>query len=120
VSAAFTPGPWVPTYFTRPDGTEIETVEQVAETTAHSARQGDGTTLHGVTLTGDDDGVVVCYTGNGPTSEANARLIAAAPDLYDALDNLVANVTEAFPALADLGPITKAHAALAKARGEAL
>jgi hypothetical protein len=33
--------------------------------------------------------VVVCYTGNGPTSEANARLIAAAPELYEALDALL-------------------------------
>ena len=50
---------------------------------------------------------------------ANARLIAAAPELYEALELLALNIVHAFPSMKDLGPITKAAAALAKARGEA-
>jgi hypothetical protein len=30
----------------------------------------------------------VCHVGNGPTSPTNAKLIAAAPDLLDALKRL--------------------------------
>lgn len=59
---------------------------------------------------------------NGPNyehQEANARLIAAAPELFEALRNLADNVEHAFPALAHLGPLVAARAALAKATGAA-
>jgi hypothetical protein len=75
------PLPWVFTYFTKPDGSEIKTVQDVADTTAASAFKGEGTTLWGVSEESlDEDGAVkiICYTGNGPHSEANARLIVAA------------------------------------------
>lgn len=80
---------WEWTTFTRPDGSPIETVEHVAETTAHSARISEGTELHGITFAGLGDEAtgpnVVCYTGNGPHSAENARAIVslwmAAPEL---------------------------------------
>jgi hypothetical protein len=75
------PLPWTFTYFTKPDGSEIKTPQDVAETVASSALKCEGTTLWGVTLDEPDaEGrtVVICYTGNGPHSEANARLIVAA------------------------------------------
>jgi len=75
------PLPWKFTYFSKPDGSDIETPQDVADTVAHSALQGDGTKLWGVTLDEkDEEGrtLVICYTGNGPHSEANARLIVAA------------------------------------------
>jgi hypothetical protein len=75
------PLPWEFTYFSKPDGSDIKTIEDVAETTAASALKSRGTTLWGVTLPelAEDGSVnVICYTGNGPHSEANARLIAAA------------------------------------------
>jgi hypothetical protein len=75
------PLPWTFTYFTKPDGSEIKTPQDVADTVAHSALKCEGTTLWGVTLDEpDEDGCtpVICYTGNGPHSEANARLIVAA------------------------------------------
>ncbi|MFT8354547.1 MAG: hypothetical protein ABF617_08075 [Gluconobacter japonicus] len=51
--------------------------------------------------------------------QANAHLIAAAPDLYEALDGLI-GVTDR-PSAPDYvrDAIRAAHAALAKARGEA-
>ena len=75
------PLPWTLTYFTKPDGSEIKTPQDCADTVAFSALQCDGTRLWGVTLAEkDSEGrtLVICYTGNGPHSEANARLIAAA------------------------------------------
>ena len=50
-------------------------------------------------------------------SRARARLISAAPDLFEALSNLTANVETAWPALSHLGPLVAARAALAKATG---
>lgn len=47
------------------------------------------------------------------TDIANARLIAAAPDLYEALEQIAAKAGR----MDDIGPI--AEAALKKARGEA-
>lgn len=84
----FTSGPWIWTTFTKPDGSPIETAQDVADTTAFSALKSDRAELHGVTLSGEDDGIVVCYTGNGPNAHNNARLIAAAPDMFAALQEL--------------------------------
>ena len=50
-------------------------------------------------------------------AEANARLIAAAPELLEALENLTDNITAAFPSMENLGPIITARAAIAKAKG---
>ena len=55
------------------------------------------------------------FTPNANQVEANAKLIAAAPDLYDALELLVdTNDSGGWPSAA----IVIARAALAKARGE--
>ena len=86
-----TPGPWELNTFTKPDGTPMLSNEDVAETLRHSALQSETAELWGVSLPAED-GLVICYTGNGPTSAANARLIAAAPALLDALTTLAAAV----------------------------
>jgi len=91
VKAMHAPAPWQAAHFTRHDGAPIETVEDVAETVAQSARASDGLTLYGVTAGSPDrDGAVkvVCFTGNGPMSAAHAALIAAAPELLAALEGL--------------------------------
>lgn len=94
-----TKGRWIYSYFCKSDGTPIVTVEDVAETIAGSARHSDRAELFGVTLDDADqheDGrsTVVCYTGNGPNAHNNARLIAAAPDLLAALDELMSAVAD--------------------------
>lgn len=55
---------------------------------------------------------------DGDQSTANAHLIAAAPDLYDALRSAV-GAMEVLDHPKDFGALKKANAALAKARGEA-
>lgn len=67
--------------------------------------------------------VATATTGNGPGSEANARLYAAAPSLYVALDTLLKSaVHEAMQGdgvSEEMWPhVIAARAALAKARGE--
>jgi hypothetical protein len=79
-----TPGPWNFTIFTKPDGAPIETPLDVAEALAHSAIVSGLGELWGVSIDVESGVLVICYTGNGPTSKANARLIAAAPDLLEA------------------------------------
>lgn len=56
-----------------------------------------------------------CMAGN---KEANAHLIAAAPDLYEALSRIESIIEGAFPNLNDGEAMRDARAALAKARGE--
>jgi len=82
------PEPWEWTTFTKPDGSPIINPDDVAETTAETARKSGGSVLHGITFTGagDDDGPnVICYTGNGPQSAVHARAITwlwmVAPEL---------------------------------------
>ena len=51
-------------------------------------------------------------------AKANASLIAAAPDLLEALELARPFVAESIPAMFGDGPLAKIDAALAKARGE--
>lgn len=53
------------------------------------------------------------------TDAANARLIAAAPDLLEALEDCIDRFVTAFPAAEQYEPIIKARAAIAKAKGGA-
>lgn len=72
-------GPFEFAWFCRHSGEPIETVADVVETLALSAEQSTRGELYGVALAERDENgqqIVVCYTGNGPRSEANARLIA--------------------------------------------
>lgn len=76
-----TPTPCEAVQFLKADGTEILTVEDVAETVAQSARwPGGAADLWGVSIPGSSD--VVAYTGNGPNREHNARFIARACNAY--------------------------------------
>jgi hypothetical protein len=79
----------------------------------------------------DSAGSIAIYQLNAPTrsalaeleipdveSEANARLIAAAPELLDALENLLALVEGECPSLLeDDHHYTQVKAAIAKAKG---
>lgn len=70
----------------------------------------------------DDEGCTVCNPS--PMGEANARLIAAAPDLLEALRDLLSraaselNQTATHDGLANCDAIARCRAAIAKATGD--
>jgi len=71
----------------------------------------------------DEEGYPIAdvYGGDMITDEANANLFAAAPELYEALDNIVKELNFGFDFglfNEDGGYVGQARAALAKARGE--
>jgi len=67
---------------------------------------------------GDDMRVAVTL-GSDKTAKANARLIAAAPDLLEALQVMVKQFTKVPSTYLDSKARGMAHAAIAKATGEA-
>lgn len=81
-----------------------------------------GTTPGPWNLRGDEiesaDGQYVCHFGGVGFELPDAHQIAASGALYDALKLLADNVEQAWPQLAELGPLVQARAALAQARGE--
>jgi hypothetical protein len=67
---------------------------------------------------GDTRFLIAQGEGWGDETVPNAKLIAAAPELYDALEDILLNYKENKGKGLGIGPIMKAKAALAKARGE--
>jgi len=99
MSAKFTPGPWA--VYPGTDGNEICAVDH---SPGLPIRQ------------------VICGPRRGENWIANAHLIAAAPDMYEALQDLIALAEHAMREAGDYdinGELEDARAALAKARGEA-
>jgi hypothetical protein len=95
-------GEWDCTIFTKPDGGEIETIEDINLTMALSAVKSEYLNLYGITLAEKDrDGKckVVAYTGNGPTSLHNAAFIAQSRTL---IPSLIAKLREAIAIIKDL------------------
>jgi hypothetical protein len=99
MSNAHTPGPWV-----------VGPVDDTVVT--HLGR--DGVRYEIAAIDGDYNS-----PDEWPTMEANARLIAAAPDMLDALKALLFELDERFPYgwLRRLDCLPKARAAIAKAEG---
>jgi len=80
--------PWVAARFTKANGEKIETVADVAETIFGSAMKGKRAELFGVTNGIEDESgleKVICYTGNGPTSDFNAAYIVLCCNSHEAL-----------------------------------
>lgn len=86
--------PWQLNYFLNVRGDEITTVDEVIEGLTASAIEG-APELHGGTIPEDDR--VVFYTGNGPTSSANAARIVACVNACTDIPNpdAIADVVEA-------------------------
>lgn len=79
---------WELSTFSHWSGREHNNLQDVADTVAYSAMQGVSTELWGVALPkagNEARSRVVCYTGNGPTSEVHARFMAQAPSTILAL-----------------------------------
>jgi hypothetical protein len=97
-----TPGPW-----------SFEPAFKIGEHWAAGA-------AHGVTANDNKDkwrGYVTNVLANSPNAEANARLIAAAPDMLDALRGSL----DALRSICDPGDpaLVRVYAAIAKATGAA-
>ena len=103
----WTPGPWsVGRTISRERGAYLETPVHVGE------RGNRGNCIALVYLGGPG-----AIHRDAASLEANAHLIAAAPDLYEALELMTREIVERHDIT--IGTMVKAHAALAKARGEA-
>jgi len=86
---AATPGPWVEALQGNLKGGPLQSLEELVEVIAWYIAKGEFfTPFHAVTLpekvNGED--IVVCYTGNGPTSKENKKLITNAPTHLDRMD----------------------------------
>ena len=123
----FTPGPWNPFVLDCP-------LQKVPAYVKKAIKASKGDAFYFVTCKKHDGEYDVCHVGNGPTSRENAFLIAAAPDLYEALDAILngSKTDESFrddDGILDFGfeygkerfleRIKAAKAALKKARGKA-
>ncbi len=92
-----TPGPWERAYVGF-DGVELESKDEFLrfcaecwdKTEASGERQKHLHCTYGTDDKGEE--VVVAIVGNGPKSEANAHLIAAAPDLLEACKGILRSV----------------------------
>jgi hypothetical protein len=87
--AGHTPGPWNPHVMTHVDRGDLLTPEELGEyvknSVIKSALESDTTEFVFVSADKQDGPADICHVGNGPTRAANARLIAAAPELLAAL-----------------------------------
>ena len=95
---SYTPGPWA----------------------THKTEGNGGNIPDRLEIVGPEEGrkrslIASIYGFKLPEGQANARLIAAAPELYEALENLMDFL---FHGKKDRQMILRARAALAKARGE--
>lgn len=78
MSAQHTPGPWMPFILDKP-------LSEIPAYVEKCIRVGTSMEFFFVAADMPDGAVNVCHVGNGPCREANARLIAAAPELLAAV-----------------------------------
>lgn len=81
--AAATKGEWTFSRYINADGSEPKTREEFAAILAQSVQKSEGNNenLYGVGAKDDKGDLVVCYTGNGPTSFANAAFLSASKEI---------------------------------------
>ena len=79
------PGAWEWAIFHPFDGSKLETKEQIKKILCDSVDKSPLIELNGVLVKANGEDVVVCYTGNGPHSYANADFIVLACNSFDVL-----------------------------------
>lgn len=116
----FTTGPWQAFNMVRDERGDAMTPDEMGEYVANSIRKSaeDGGSLDRfLFVSKSDGGPDICHIGNGPLGPSNAHLIAASPELYEALEDVLGLIPLEF----EQSPMVAfAKAALAKARGEAV
>lgn len=88
-----TPGPWIACNMVHADRGDAMTPEELGEYVANNVRKsiedgGFADRFLFITTPGEN-APDICHVGNGPRGSANARLIAAAPDMLEALAELL-------------------------------
>ena len=113
MSAQHTPGPWTPFILDKP-------LSEIPTYVEKCIAAGTGEEFFFVAAEMPDGAVDVCHVGNGPRREANARLIAAAPELLAALKVVTAHLASQPPRNQGWNAaLNMAEAAIAKAEGRA-
>lgn len=89
MAAKHTPGPWTAFNMVHAERGDAMTPDEIGEYVANSVRktiEDGGATDRFLFVTAQaDEGPDICHVGNGPAGPANARLIASAPALLEAL-----------------------------------
>lgn len=109
-AAKHTPGLWEHFILDKP-------LDEVAAYVATCIKASPGRDFHFVMGRDERGEMDICHVGNGPRSEANARLIAAAPELLEALVACCLALSRS--GLGFTEAAKDADAAIAKATGEA-
>jgi len=106
--AKHTPGPWTAAILAEP-------LHKIPEYVADCIRESGGRDFRFVAASDAKGQCDICHVGNGSAGKANARLIAAAPDLLEAckavMEMRIVQVED------EEGEIEMCRAAIAKAEG---
>lgn len=120
--AKHTPGPWVAANMVHAERGGAMTPDEIGLYVANSVRKtidDGGSPERFLFITGTEDGGPdICLVGNGPRGPENARLIASAPDLLEALKRLLGATDAGNAETHDLGcrcVIHEARAAISRA-----
>lgn len=110
-----TPGPWTAYRMVHEATNEPMSPEQVGEyvrnSVVKSAGESGSLDFLFVSVEKPDGPADVCHVGNGPTSPANACLIAAAPDLLASCKELREAMAGAMRVIAEHGALVEAFEA---------
>ena len=106
MSAGHTPGIWMVANMVHAERSDQMTPEEIGEYVSgcvRVSRERSGFD-HFLFITTDGEGPDICHVGNGPAGPANARLIAAAPELLEALRACADVLHSRIPRLHPEGP----------------
>jgi hypothetical protein len=115
-----TPGPWIAKHTQQSIDEILDAMRQMLEKGNAQCKWVDSTIFH----PDDTEPMTIAFIGNGPAGEANALLIAAAPELLAACERARNQMVAIMRALGentqsdDVDTTNQMEAAIAKAKGQ--